>query len=187
MIATYTRTNPFPAKLISCEVLTKPGSSKEILHVVLDLADSGIVYEVGTSFGLIPENSPAAVEAIMAHVQDGPVQLKTGETVPFREFLTRHANLYQVTSRHFALAGAEAKPCNLALFLQEHPTLPLQAIVDVTAPLLPRYYSIASSMKHVGNQVHFMIASFAYTDALGLPRQGEVASLCLRPCKGKVA
>jgi sulfite reductase (NADPH) flavoprotein alpha-component len=39
--------------------LNKPGSEKDTWHVGFDLADSGLDYRVGDSFGVFPVNDPA--------------------------------------------------------------------------------------------------------------------------------
>ncbi len=173
-IKKYTRLDPYSAKVLECRTLSKKGSSKEILHIVCDLSNSDITYTVGSSFGLLPENLPQFVDEVIESLgspyRQFLIQTKNGESLSFEEFLTKHANLSQITSRHFALVGKEPVPgttYNLATFLTAfwHPEIPLQALVDITAPMLPRYYSIASSMKKVGAEVHFMVASFHYLEA----------------------
>ena len=44
--------------------LNKPGSEKETWHVEFDLSESGLDYVVGDSFGIIPMNDPALVDAV---------------------------------------------------------------------------------------------------------------------------
>ncbi len=45
--------------------LNKPGSEKETWHVEFDLAERGLDYAVGDSFGLFPANDPALVDAVI--------------------------------------------------------------------------------------------------------------------------
>lgn len=47
----------------------------------------------------------------------------------------------------------------------------VQEFVDCLMPLLPRFYSISSSQKHVGNEVHLTVASLEY-ESNGYPRRG---------------
>jgi sulfite reductase (NADPH) flavoprotein alpha-component len=47
-----------PVRVLSAETLTKPASAKDVRHVVIDLAASGLVYEPGDSIGLATPNDP---------------------------------------------------------------------------------------------------------------------------------
>jgi sulfite reductase (NADPH) flavoprotein alpha-component len=186
----FDRLNPYGAPMVECRRLTKIGSSKEILHIVCDLSNSDIVYEVGSSFAILPENGDLYVDEVIRALgspyRNFLVTLKTGLQVTFGEFLTKHANLSQVTSKHFHLMQKYHPTTlvqellddipklkefcgenNLATFLAAfwHPSIPLQELVDTISPMMPRYYSVASSMKMVGNFAHFMVACFSYMDA----------------------
>ena len=63
---TPTRDNPAEATFVSRTRLNKPGSQKETWHIDIDLAQSGIDYAVGDSFGMFPHNEPALVYAVIA-------------------------------------------------------------------------------------------------------------------------
>jgi sulfite reductase (NADPH) flavoprotein alpha-component len=43
----YSRTNPFPAKLVENRLLSGANSGKEVRQIVFDLAGSGLEYRVG--------------------------------------------------------------------------------------------------------------------------------------------
>lgn len=205
----YDRQNPYSAPLVECRRLTKIGSSKEILHIVCDLRNSDITYEVGSSFGLMPANLSPYVDEVFKPLgtpyRNFMVQTKTGESLTFEDFITNHANLSHITSRHFGLVQkyhpqssdvqkdvqkiiqeylddsaklrTYCEQNNLATFLTTfwHPSIPLQELVDIIMPMLPRYYSIASSMKKIGEFAHFMVASFYYQDA-GREKESIMAS-----------
>ncbi len=196
----FDRHNPYFAPLVECRQLTKKGSSKEILHIVCDLRNSDITYEVGSSFGILPENLDLFVDEVVKPLgepyRNFLVQTKNGETIRFDEFLKKHANLCRISSQFLHLIQKHkpneiiqdllsdkakmASFCegnNLSTFLQTfwHPSIPLQELVDIIFPMLPRYYSVASSMKKVGDFVHFMCASFFYLDA-GREKESITAS-----------
>ena len=196
----YDRHTPYPAPLVECRRLTKIGSSKEILHIVCDLRNSDITYEVGSSFGLLPENLPSYVDEVFQPLgfayRNFMIQTKTGESLTFEKFICSQANLSHLTSLHFQLIHkhnptqaiqeylddkvklrAYCEQNNLATFLTEfwHPKVPLQELVNTIMPMLPRYYSIASSMKKIGDFAHFMVASFFYPDA-GRDKESIMAS-----------
>jgi sulfite reductase (NADPH) flavoprotein alpha-component len=58
------RDHPVDATVVSRVRLNKPGSEKETWHVEFDLTESGLDYVVGDSFGIMPVNDPALVDAI---------------------------------------------------------------------------------------------------------------------------
>ena len=61
----YTKDNPLPAKLLENRVLNKDGSSKDTRHLVVDIAGSGLTYQVGDSLGVFASNRPQTVEEII--------------------------------------------------------------------------------------------------------------------------
>src|SRR5471030_1169159 len=61
----YSRNNPLSAKLLENRVLNKDGSGKDVRHLVIDIAGSGLTYTVGDSLGVFPANRPQAVEEII--------------------------------------------------------------------------------------------------------------------------
>src|SRR5262245_34176501 len=52
--------------------LNRSGSARETWHVEIDLADSGIDYVVGDSFGIFPTNDPALADAVIRALQAPP-------------------------------------------------------------------------------------------------------------------
>lgn len=57
------------------------------------------------------------------------------------------------------------------LLAHEEVTFTPQELVDLSMPLLPRFYSIASSQNYVGEEVHLILAPVTY-DSNGHPRHG---------------
>jgi len=187
---THDRKNPYPATLLECRYLNKTGSSKENLHVVVDLKDSNITYKVGSSFGIYPENHPQYVQEILEllnYDQEQKIYDKRSQTeLSINDFFTKKINLSQLTSSlfRFFFKHTQNQPLlnlienkeetktyisqnDLISFLNEfwRPGIPLQEFCDLLSPLLPRYYSIASAMSKVGSKAHFMVASFKYNHA----------------------
>jgi len=63
--ATYSKDQPFPARMTESRLLNKPGSAKETRHFVVSLAGSGLHYSAGDSVGIFPENRPCEVAEII--------------------------------------------------------------------------------------------------------------------------
>lgn len=210
---TYSAKDPYLAKVKEIRSLNKPGSTKENLHVVLDLGESEITYQVGSSVGLYPENAPQYVKEILTLLRvcqnDSFFHQRSEERLTFGDFLAKSANLGKVTlpqlkwlsektanSTLLALANDKEKRKefiennNLFSLLTEFwdPSLPPEEFCNLISPMLPRFYSIASSSEHVGNEVHLMVASFSYEEA-GRPKKSITTEYLLECCKvgGKIA
>ncbi len=52
----WSRQNPFSAKLVESRPLNQQGSAKDTRHVAIDLAGSGLSYDVGDAVGVYPTN-----------------------------------------------------------------------------------------------------------------------------------
>jgi sulfite reductase (NADPH) flavoprotein alpha-component len=133
---------------------------------------------------------------------DEPILDKRSEThFPIREFLQRKANLSRLTSSFLKLFYEHAQEHNqknalhrllqeenrvlLTQYLALHDPLdlikeyqgvetPLQSLCEQFGPLLPRFYSVASSRKTFPNEVHLTVALSTFTH--GGERRFGVAS-----------
>jgi sulfite reductase (NADPH) flavoprotein alpha-component len=198
----YTRTNPFPAKLITNRPLCGAGSEKDTRHFELDLKGWGLNYEVGDSMTVWPTNDPALVDEISTRIGakgDEAVKGPNGETT-LREALFRDCRITQTTPRFLkaiserAVNGAPLlsellKPerkqdldtylwgMEVVDFLIEHPSIKWmpQEFVETLAKLMPRLYSISSSLKAHPDQVHFTIDVVQY-ESRGRLRKGVCSS-----------
>src|ERR1700758_2662617 len=198
MAAPYTRTNPFPAKLAVNRSLCGQGSEKDTRHFELDLKGWGSSYEVGDSMTVWPRNDPALVAEIIKRIGakgDESVRGPNGETT-LHEALFRDCRITQTTPRFLntiaerAVNGAPLlsellKPerkqdldtylwgMGVIDFLIEHPSIKWtpQEFVDTLAKLMPRMYSISSSLKAHPGQVHFTIDVVHY-ESRGRMRKG---------------
>src|ERR1043166_2026194 len=87
----WTRSNPFPARLIVNRRLSTTESKKDTRHFEIDLTGWGLNFEPGDSVAIYPTNDPELVDEIIRAVgakPDEPVPAaKT--TKPFREALLR--------------------------------------------------------------------------------------------------
>ena len=196
--ALYSRKNPFPAKLKTNRKLTAEGSAKDTRHFEIDLAGSGIVYEVGDSLGVFPTNNPALVEEILGVLGfSGEEQVPdtAGNPVTIREALTR---FYVITEKDKKLLAAIAEKdptashfvpmttpegrAELEVYVRgrevidpllAHPAAKFtpEEFVKCLRKLQPRLYSIASSQKAHPTQVHLTVASVRY-ETHGRRREG---------------
>jgi sulfite reductase (NADPH) flavoprotein alpha-component len=162
------RDNPATATLLSRYRLNKPGSEKDTWHVEFDIAESGLDYQVGDSFGVFPANDPDLVEAVIAALDAPPDFPIGGRTL--RDTLTDGVALspapdmlFQFISyltggkrREKAKALAEgrdpdgdAATLDVLAALQKFPGIrpDPEAFIESLDVLQPRVYSISSSLK----------------------------------------
>ncbi|MBI2517347.1 MAG: sulfite reductase subunit alpha [Opitutae bacterium] len=99
----YTKDNPLAAKLLENRVLNKDGSSKDVRHLVIDIAGSGLTYSVGDSLGVYPTNRPQLVEEIielLGATGNEPVNLpRLTAPVSLREALNSKVSLSGPTKK----------------------------------------------------------------------------------------
>ncbi|HET9857290.1 MAG TPA: sulfite reductase subunit alpha [Chthoniobacterales bacterium] len=198
MAGPYTRANPFPAKVAVNRSLCGEGSEKDTRHFELDLKGWGLNYDVGDSMTVWPTNDPALADEIINKIGakgDETVKGPAGEKA-LREVLFRDCRITQTTPKFLkaiaerAVNGAPLltellKPerkqdldtylwgMEVVDFLIEHPSIKWtpQDLVDTLAKLLPRMYSISSSLKAHPDQVHFTIDVVHY-ESRGRQRKG---------------
>src|SRR5438552_3143792 len=60
------RDAPVMATFVSRRLLNKTGSQKETWHLDFDLAETGLDYVVGDSFGVFPKNDIGLVDQVIA-------------------------------------------------------------------------------------------------------------------------
>jgi sulfite reductase (NADPH) flavoprotein alpha-component len=194
----YTRNNPFPSKMAVNRSLCGEGSKKDTRHFELDLTGWGLNYDVGDSMTVWPTNDAELADEIIKKLGakgDEPVKSPARETT-LREALLSDCRITQTTPKFLkaiserAVNGAPLltellKPerkqdldtylwgMEVIDFLIEHPSIKWtpQDFVDTLAKLMPRLYSISSSLKAHPEQVHFTIDVVHY-ESRGRKRKG---------------
>ena len=180
---------PFAAEIGDLHPLTSSRSAAPTFHLELDLAGSGITYEPGDSLGVIPENDPGLVASLLAATGlDGDADLAaalttsrdittlTGKIVKDYAALTDDATLAKLADDDNARAEFLTGRQPIDLFETYPHKLTAEQLTALLRPLPPRYYSIASSMRAVGEQAHLAIARLAY-DSAGRARTGVASGM----------
>ncbi|NGX59695.1 MAG: Sulfite reductase [NADPH] flavoprotein alpha-component [Chlamydiae bacterium] len=171
--------------------LTKKNSSKQTWHITLDLTGIDLEYHPGDSVAIFPQNDPILVdhliEAMHASKDTIITHKRSGKQMPLHFFLIYHANLSRITSSFLKLIH-ECEDCpdkksyietllsdkpSLRSFLAENDpifllrdysktTLPLQELCDQFGPMLPRFYSVASSKSVNKDSLDLTVALFTW-------------------------
>lgn len=163
--SSYDKQSPFFAKIKGRYRLNSSSSQKETYHVVVDLKGSRIRYSVGDCLGILPRNSPEIVSYILDALKASGEEIisdqRRKDSLPFRTFLSERANLARVPKK-LAPQG-ELDAYEIWDFLQKNPvSISPQTFCDLLAPLLPRFYSIASSQNAVAEEAHLTIVLTQY-------------------------
>ena len=186
--ASYTRSNPFPGKLIVNRRMSGPESEKDTRHLEVDL----------TGWGL---NDPKLVEEIihlLGATGDEPVTAaKTQKTL--REALLRDYSITKPTPKFLKAISQRASAAPLLGdlldperkqdldtylwgmevidFLSEHPSVKFspEEFVGLLTKLQPRLYSVASSLRAYPEKVHFIVDVVRY-ESHGRVRKGVCSS-----------
>ncbi|AIF47781.1 assimilatory sulfite reductase (NADPH) flavoprotein subunit [Dyella japonica] len=195
----YTREHPFAASVLDNQAIVARDAGRDIRHVELSLEGSGLSYEPGDAIGVWPENPPALVDQWLTLLKlDGeqPVH-HDGRELPLRRWLSHERELTRL-SRPLIAAVADAsgdeklagllrpdRSASLAALLAEDQPIDLwrrhpaewaaDELVAVLRPQTPRLYSIASSQKAVGDEVHLTVAVVDY-EAYGERHWGAASS-----------
>lgn len=192
----YSRDTPFSAELLTNQTITSRHATKDVRHIELSLADSGISYQPGDALGVWFSNCANDVAAI-AHALDLDLQTEVTfdeQTTSLLTILTEYAELSQLTPKfvqQYAQLNADqaliqqlADQTLLRSFLasyqlvdlvQQYPlVITAQAFVDLLRPMVPRLYSIASAQSEVEDEVHLTVAVVEY-DAHGRLHTGAAS------------
>ncbi len=163
------RPEPVRASFKSAERLTAESSDKDVRHIVIDLAGTDLDYVPGDSLGVHATNDPALVEALMARLDDASeVEALSQErdlrtvTEPLLRVLAQHAEPGEASTLK-ALADADDGSLDeddVLDVLERFPSArpPAQAFVAALDSLQPRLYSISSSPRRHGREVHLTVA-----------------------------
>lgn len=159
----YTRTSPYAAKIRERFLLTGPGSTKETFHVALEASFAELPYKVGDSVGVIPTNDPALVEEILQRLNKDPEEVvldpRSKTESSLREYLLQKANLARVSSK---LHTGETARHLIDVVEMDKPSWSTAELIQGLSPLLPRFYSIASSPKLFAHEIHLTVAYVQY-------------------------
>jgi len=196
-VSTYTRETPFAAAMLANQRIVARDSEREVRHLEISLAGSGLRYQPGDALGIWPEHSPADVAAwleVLGLDAEAPAN-RAGRELPLSRWLSTELELTRL-SRPFvaALALADSDlaealaPGNqaaLSRLLREYRPLDLlhryrprwsaQQLVDALRVQTPRLYSIASSPLAVGEEEAHLTVTVVDFIAHGLSHRGAAS------------
>jgi sulfite reductase (NADPH) flavoprotein alpha-component len=178
-----TRDRPAEVTFLGRRRLNPNSGDKETWHIEFDLAGSGIAYEPGDSFGVLPENDPDLAGRVIAALGADPDEPVGGR--PLRRVLVEDVCLGAAPDALFqllaCLSGGADRRRALALAAGQDPdgdaaTLDVlaaleklprarphpEAFVEALEPLQPRLYSISSSPRVAADRVSLTVDCVRY-------------------------
>ncbi len=195
---TFSRENPYPSLVLTNQRITGRGALKDVRHLELSLEGSGLTYEPGDALGVVPHNAPEQVAAILSELKlEGATEVtREGRILPLKRWLAEALEITRVSrpflvshaarsgsaelERLLAPEGAEALRVLLASHqvidvLRAHPARwTAEELVGALRRLTPRLYSISSSQKRVGEEVHLTVGVVDY-EAFGSRHMGAAS------------
>ena len=179
-----TRDRPALATLVDAYPLNRPGSEKDVRHVVFDLSTTDLTYEAGDSLGVFARKNPQLVQSVLDRVGATGEEIVAfdGEALPLRQVLLSKVDIARpsddclmfLATRAFdgeealklqALAEGEGPPelaeADLLDLLLAFPSVmpSLPGLLKSLDRLQPRLYSIASSSKAHPREVHLTVSA----------------------------
>ncbi|WP_439831615.1 assimilatory sulfite reductase (NADPH) flavoprotein subunit [Aeromonas veronii] len=190
----YSKENPFPARLSVNQKITGRDSTKDIRHIEINLADSGLTYQPGDALGVWFDNDAELVGEVLALTGLSGDEATAHGTL--RAALTGHFELTRLHGGFITgladisdnaalkdLAGDKAQVNALVAsaqvvdVLKRFPTaLTAEQLIGLLRPLTPRLYSIASAQSEVEEEVHLTVGVVRYPQADGTVRSGAASS-----------
>jgi sulfite reductase (NADPH) flavoprotein alpha-component len=182
----YSREQPFTAPVLANHRITGRGATREVRHLEISLAGSGLEYKPGDALGVWHDNPPQVVAGVLAALGASGDEMVAvdGKARSLRDWLAHEREVTRLT-RPFLLQHAQRsasaeladvlaagqedrlrallKDLQLVDVLRRYPAQwEPQALVAALRPLAPRLYSIASSAAAVGEEAHLTVALIDY-------------------------
>ncbi|HEY8288371.1 MAG TPA: flavodoxin domain-containing protein [Acetobacteraceae bacterium] len=160
------RLRPFEAEITEHVRLSGSRSTSDTHHLAVSLEGAGIAYEPGDSLGVMPTNDPALADAVLAAAGlAGDSSLRTAliERFDITTLTGKQIEEYGRVTGWAPPAEDWAAERQVIDLLEAVPhRLTAEQLTTLLRPLPPRYYSIASSRKAVGEEAHLLVSALRY-------------------------
>ncbi len=183
----YTKQNPYEAELVANQKITGRDSGKDVRHIEIDLADSGLTYDAGDALGVYFTNDPALVAQLVKSVGlTGEESVTVGESdISLAQALKNHfeitasnpnlvikiaelsgsKKLQKLVADKDALRQYANKTQVIDVIKEKKFTLSAETLLGLLRKLTPRLYSVASSQEEVGEEVHLTVGVVEFDQA----------------------
>ncbi len=191
----YSKAAPCLAKMHSKTLLNPSNKTKQTYHISLNIQETGLFFQPGDSLGILPQNDPNLIQELLTFIDSSPdkilVDPRSQSPLSLIEYFTSKVNLSRINTSLLAslpvnlqkkdMLCSLLEPENklaLTAFLEGKDLLDIFEELDVSnippevllphlAPLLPRFYSISSSLTAHQDEVHLLVALSSYQHKKG--------------------
>jgi sulfite reductase (NADPH) flavoprotein alpha-component len=182
-VSPWSKAHPFAAEITESINLNGSRSTKQTIHLEVSLAGSGLTFEPGDSLGIVPENDPAMVEAVLRAARlDGDAALRSrlatelDITVLSRQVMDAYAGINPDPRLRDMLSGDAWRPYlegrQIVDLLEDFPAgLTSAQLTGLLRKLPPRLYSVASSLEATPDEAHLLVGVVRY-ESHGRARSG---------------
>lgn len=198
----FGKKNPFSAKVVDNYNLNGAGSSKETRHVAFSIEGSGFSYESGDALAVLPCNSSAYINKLIAAAGLKPETEFDG--IKLEELLISAFDITNISPKTLAAYAEVAQNAELDALIKdkealknyswgrqlvdiliEYPVVFESAdqLISILPKMAARLYSISSSPNAHKNEVHITVGVVKY-DAHGLEREGVCSSFLSKMAVG---
>jgi sulfite reductase (NADPH) flavoprotein alpha-component len=179
----WSKANPFAAEISESINLNGSRSTKRTIHLEVSLAGSGLTFEPGDSLGIVPENDPAMVDAVLRAARldgDGALCARLATdfdvTVLSRQVMDAYARIKPDPRLRELLAGdawrGYLEGRQTLDLLEDFPAeLTAAQLTGLLRTLPPRLYSVASALEANPDEAHLLLAVVRY-ESHGRARSG---------------
>jgi sulfite reductase (NADPH) flavoprotein alpha-component len=179
----YSKANPFPAEITESINLNSSRSTKQTIHLELSLEGSGLAFEPGDSLGIMPENDPELVEAVLRAAGIDPddslrarLIRELDVTVLSRQVMAAYAAIIPDARLRDLLAGdawrAYVEGRQIVDLLEDFPArLAPAQLTSLLRKLPSRLYSVASALAASPDEAHLLVGVVRY-ESHGRTRRG---------------
>ena len=183
----YSKANPFPAEITESINLNSSRSTKQTFHLEVSLEGSGLIFEPGDSLGIVPENDPEMVEAVLRAVglaADGHLRSQLTRELDVTALSRQVIEGYAAVNPDLGLQGllegdawrAYVEGRQIVDLLEDFPAqLAPAQLAGLLRRLPPRLYSVASALAAGADEAHLLVGVVRY-DSHGRARRGVASS-----------
>jgi sulfite reductase (NADPH) flavoprotein alpha-component len=181
------KTDIVEAEIVEHINLNSSRSGKETIHLALAFEGGVPAYEPGDSLDIYPENDPAEVDDLLRATGFADDQALRSEFIKSRDIHTlslKNLDAYAAATGHqyvkALIERGEARDWaagrQLIDLVSYFPiAITAEQLRALTRPLAPRAYSIASSRREAGDEVHLLVSAVRY-ESHGRARKGVTSN-----------
>ncbi|WP_343190200.1 assimilatory sulfite reductase (NADPH) flavoprotein subunit [Buchnera aphidicola (Mollitrichosiphum nigrofasciatum)] len=181
----YTKNKPFKTSILINQKITGEYANKDIRHIEIDLASSGIQYLPGDAIGVWYQNNLNLILKILKllNIVKNTLINYNGKDIKILYALKKYyeltVNTYSVAKKYLSLINynyslniLKSKKEKLKLYSYFTPIVDMisyfpkkinsDVLINILRPLQPRLYSISSSQLEVDNEIHITVAVVKY-------------------------